>query len=203
MRSKGKITTWHDDKGYGFITPFDDSKSIFIHVNAFSHRERRPELGDVVTYSHAKDSRGRPCAAKATLPGQKLRQQAPRRPSKPAIFFALSFLTSVGASFWYGSLPVEIFIFYAAISLITYFAYALDKSAAKRRRASRTPESTLQFLGLLGGWPGALIAQQTLRHKSKKTSFRIMYWATVLMNCAALIWLHTVAGREFLERLFR
>jgi hypothetical protein len=53
----------------------------------------------------------------------------------------------------------------------------------------------------MGGWPGALVAQETLRHKSKKASFRIVFWATVLINCAGLAWLHTADGRDTLDRL--
>jgi heme/copper-type cytochrome/quinol oxidase subunit 3 len=46
-------------------------------------------------------------------------------------------------------------------------------------------------LSLVGGWPGALVAQQKLRHKSQKQSFRIVFWITVLLNCAAFSWLFT------------
>jgi len=49
------------------------------------------------------------------------------------------------------------------------------------------------------GWPGALIAQQALRHKSKKTSFRTLFWVTVLINCAFLSWLHTESGQAVLQ----
>lgn len=50
-------------------------------------------------------------------------------------------------------------------------------------------------------WAGALIAQQTLRHKSKETSFRTVFWITVLINCEALAWLHTESGQETVRRL--
>ena len=50
------------------------------------------------------------------------------------------------------------------------------------------------MLGLAGGWPGALIAQQTLRHKSKKTSFIVALWVTVLVNGIALAWATTPDG---------
>lgn len=89
---------------------------------------------------------------------------------------------------------------YSALSLIAFAAYAIDKSAAKRG-AWRISEGTLLFLGLAGGWPGALIAQETLRHKSRKTSFRAVFWITVLMNCAALAWLHTDSGKIVVQKL--
>jgi len=39
----------------------------------------------------------------------------------------------------------------------------------------------------MGGWPGALIAQKTFRHKSKKREFQTVFWATVVLNCGALL----------------
>ena len=76
---------------------------------------------------------------------------------------------------------------YVAASVVAFIAYALDKSAA-RRGGRRVPETTLLVLGLAGGWPGALVAQQVLRHKTRKLSFRFAFWLTVIVNCAALWW---------------
>jgi uncharacterized membrane protein YsdA (DUF1294 family) len=64
--------------------------------------------------------------------------------------------------------------------------YAHDKSAAKKN-ARRTEESKLHFIALIGGWPGALLAQRVLRHKTSKQSFQIVFWATVILNVAALL----------------
>lgn len=51
------------------------------------------------------------------------------------------------------------------------------------------------------GWPGAIIAQQKLRHKTKKTSFRTVFWIVILANSGGLGWIHTDEGAaEF--RLF-
>jgi uncharacterized membrane protein YsdA (DUF1294 family) len=77
---------------------------------------------------------------------------------------------------------------YISISIITIIVYAHDKSKA-RRGLWRTKESTLHLLALLGGWPGAAIAQQILRHKSQKRAFRNRYWLTVIMNSSTLGWL--------------
>ena len=75
-------------------------------------------------------------------------------------------------------------------SLIAFITYALDKAAARAGRW-RTQESTLHLLALIGGWPGALLAQRQFRHKTAKTSFLVIFWATVLLNCGALGWLLT------------
>ncbi|GAA3622977.1 hypothetical protein GCM10022200_01460 [Microbacterium awajiense] len=90
-------------------------------------------------------------------------------------------------------LPWWIAAVYAGMSVVTFAAYGLDKRAA-RSSAARTPESTLLLLGLLAGWPGALVAQQVFRHKTRKRSFRRAFWGTVVLNVlavAALGWFLT------------
>lgn len=84
---------------------------------------------------------------------------------------------------------------YASMSLLTLIVYAIDKSAAKAGRW-RTKESTLHLLALAGGWPGALLAQQWLRHKSAKREFRVVFWATVVLNVAGLVLLCSQAATE-------
>ena len=81
-----------------------------------------------------------------------------------------------------------VLVVYLAMSAVAYGTYARDKSAARRGRR-RTPEKTLHLMALLGGWPGALLAQRRLRHKSSKTSFLVVFWLTVAINLAALAWL--------------
>lgn len=76
---------------------------------------------------------------------------------------------------------------YLIASVIAFIVYAIDKSAAKHNRW-RTKETTLHLLALVGGWPGALAAQKLLRHKTRKRSFQIVFWITVILNCCALAW---------------
>jgi uncharacterized membrane protein YsdA (DUF1294 family) len=77
---------------------------------------------------------------------------------------------------------------YVVLSIITFVAYGLDKSAAERGRW-RTPESTLHLLSLAGGWPGALVGQRVFRHKTRKQPFRTIFWVTVAANITAIAWL--------------
>ena len=80
---------------------------------------------------------------------------------------------------------------YIGLSIVASFlAYALDKSAAINGRR-RTPEKTLHLLGLAGGWPGALLAQQLLRHKCSKGSFVAVFWITVAANVTVFIAWHS------------
>lgn len=198
MRTKGKITSWKGDKGYGFISPSDGGKDVFIHIKAFSNRKRQPKLNQMVTYALSTDRHGRPCAINATLPGDRLPQKEKRKNGSSSVFVAIVFFAIVGASVVLAKIPPVIFALYLGVSLLTFILYAMDKSAAQKGQW-RTKENTLHFFSLAGGWPGALVAQQKLRHKSKKQSFRSIYWMTVLINCGVFAWLFTADGTATLD----
>lgn len=202
MRTKGILTSWNDEKGYGFISPLSEGKQVFVHIKAFKNRSRRPELGQLVTYNISSDQQGRPCAENATLAGDKLREKDKRITGAAFIAIAIIFVGIVGVAVLAGQLPAIILVFYLALSLITFGAYALDKSAAQKG-AWRTQESTLHLFSLAGGWPGALIAQQKLRHKSKKKSFRFVFWVTVVLNLSGFFWLFSAKGSETLNFLLQ
>ena len=93
----------------------------------------------------------------------------------------------------------EIFLAYAGMSLLAFAAYAIDKSAAVRKRW-RVKESTLLILGLACGWPVALLAQQLFRHKTSKASFVSAFWVTVVLNFAALFYLYADADLQHMWR---
>jgi uncharacterized membrane protein YsdA (DUF1294 family) len=85
-------------------------------------------------------------------------------------------------------IPFLIVWIYCLMSIFTFGTYALDKSAA-RRKQRRIRENILHSLSLLGGWPGAVIAQRFLNHKSRKQSFQIMFLSTIALNLVATGWL--------------
>lgn len=109
-----------------------------------------------------------------------------------AIVIAILFLAVICGLAADGLLPLGVPAVYLAASVAAAIAYWKDKSAA-RSGAWRTPERTLHLLALMGGWPGALIAQRVVRHKSAKSSFRFAFWATVTLNCGALVWFWWIA----------
>ncbi|MBU5612967.1 DUF1294 domain-containing protein [Geomonas azotofigens] len=74
---------------------------------------------------------------------------------------------------------------YLLLSLCAFLLYAADKHAALRG-GRRIRERTLHLAGLLGGWPGAVLAQHLLHHKSRKRSFQLAFRLTALANSAAL-----------------
>ena len=111
----------------------------------------------------------------------------------------LFFLVAAYSAFLHRDMAL-ILAAYTMFSMLTYVVYAIDKSSA-RKGGWRISESTLHLLSLTGGWPGALLAQQVLRHKTRKQSFRLAFWITVIVNCCAFAWLFTPTGTSTLRTL--
>ena len=200
MRTHGKITHWNEEKGYGFITPSTGASRVFVHIRAFKNRHMPLELNQVVQYSLSTDKQGRPCAVKVTRAGEKLAGNSKPITGLFQILIAVGFMAVVNWSVSAYNMPIQILYLYLAVSAFTFLVYTKDKWAARTRRW-RTQESTLHTLALIGGWPGALLAQQVLRHKSRKNAFQFMFWTTVVLNCAAFGWLFTAQGAEMLRDL--
>lgn len=78
-----------------------------------------------------------------------------------------------------------VMVCYAIMSVLCYLSYFLDKRAAEKG-LWRIPEKTLHSLELLGGWPGGLLAQRTLRHKNRKPSYQLVFWLIVGLHIAGL-----------------
>ena len=95
------------------------------------------------------------------------------------VITAAAILIAMHTWLWVGGI-------YAVLSLITFAVYAWDKRAA-RLGAQRTPETTLHFLELVGGWPGALVAQRLMRHKNAKVSYQCVFWLIVAVHLAGWV----------------
>lgn len=184
MRHQGKISEWNDARGFGFIVPFEPGEVVFVHISSFEVRGRRPSPKEIVSYAIVLDDRGRPRADDVRYV---LKDREPAFGSFPLIaggiafgFLALVVIASMAGRLWW---PVA--CVYAVMSLVAYSAYKRDKLAAQQG-AWRTREWTLIMLGLIGGWPGALLAQHRFRHKTRKMVFQTGYWISVAANLTAL-----------------
>lgn len=71
-RMKGKIVSWKDDKGFGFISPEGKNEQVFFHISSVKKATRKPEVGDAVIFEVAKDSQGRLKATHVLLEGVSL-----------------------------------------------------------------------------------------------------------------------------------
>ncbi len=179
MRYRGRITTWKQDRGFGFITPTGPGPQIFLHASSIANRTRNPNENELVTYAVKIDSQGRPEAHEVSF-------LSDRYTISPPFLIATCFLLMIAGLVVIQKLPFAVLSLYSAASLITFLAYATDKSAAQQSQW-RTSEGTLHLLGLCGGWPGALIARHVYRHKTRKQSFIATFWVTVVLNCGILL----------------
>jgi len=192
MRLAGRICEWNDDKGYGFVAAHEGGARAFVHVKAFQSGSRRPVPGDLVSYRVEKDAKGRANAVELRFAGQRIERRSSPSSAQPSPLrriprraLGVSALLAVAALGSLGWVPAAVPLVQALLSFASYIAYWWDKDAAGANRR-RTPEAHLHLLDALGGWPGALIAQQQFRHKTVKASFQAVFWVTVLLNLAAV-----------------
>jgi len=194
MRKIGKIVSWKPEKGFGFIAPTAGGQQLFVHIKALDGALLPPFVGAEVSYAESADPQGRPRAERV----EPIRKGVSLGAASKAFAIAGLFLLIVAVICVLGILPFAFLWLYLGASLLTFVVYAFDKSAAESGKR-RTPEDRLHLLALFGGWPGAMYAQQLLRHKSSKQTFRAVYWVTVLVNVVALGYLVSGYGTWLVE----
>lgn len=206
---KGTLVMWNDLKGFGFVRPDEadsDHDDHFIHISAFKKgMVRRPEVGDALRF-RAADSADRKRAAFAVIEGA---DQEPAAPAAPKRFILvpkprswttnLLILIPLALSsylLWRAKNPIPFFS-YGVFSLLTIMIYGTDKTHAAIR-TWRVPESYLHVLELMGGWPGALIAESALRHKTRKSLYKALLHVIIAVHmvgwAAYLYWAYTHGG---------
>lgn len=196
--NKGQLTTWKDDRGFGFIQPADGSQEIFLHISELKDSTRRPQVGDTIFYyAIAEDGKARACNAfilgarskqTSTSSNNKAASNSESKSPFPVLeLLLLSILPLVGSLHlvWTTANPLPL-IFYPAMSLLTFILYADDKSRAKQGKW-RTAETTLHLCELAGGWLGGFAAQRRLHHKSRKKSYQFEFWTIVTLHY--IVWL--------------
>lgn len=215
---KGRLKSWDDAKGFGFIQPENGEADVFVHISVM-RGDRRPQPGDEVLFIAGRDERGRPRAEHLRLAGElSLDRQAirrkPKTPGKAApvarkpgakatyrsaaqgsiqnlsgkavIFVLLCILPLLGALTLFGNGFWWVLPLYLLASLLSFMQYWQDKRSAQSG-GQRTAENTLHLVELAGGWPGALIAQQALRHKTRKAAYQSVFWLIVAVH--QLFWI--------------
>jgi uncharacterized membrane protein YsdA (DUF1294 family)/cold shock CspA family protein len=193
----GLIKQWNDEKGFGFIKS-DNAADVFFHISAL-RGDCRPQVGDKVFYLQKKDAQGRLVAehvrhSELTVDDPNIRERSSVNHSNNAnragsqiqnlwmklvLFCALLILPALGVTelFMKQNQP-WILGLYVIASIITFVLYWVDKKKAGNN-SRRIPEARLHFFESLGGWAGALPAQQIFRHKTSKMSYRVVFWLIV------------------------
>jgi cold shock CspA family protein len=163
VKYQGRIQQWDDAKGYGFVEPNGGGTRAFTHIKAFKQRSRRPVNGDIIVYEVEQDRNSNHRACNISLlkdhKAKRLRANKPTSQRKRNVIVLSIFSGALALFTLSGRLPFIVPIVYGAVSLLTILFYGIDKSAAKKEKR-RVSEAKLHILSLLGGWPGALLAQQ-------------------------------------------
>lgn len=179
-QQRGTITTWKNDKGFGFITPDHGGQQVFFHVSDLSTNQARPGEQMKVSFTLRYDQHQRPRATNI-----RLTQPQTALPVLPFVT-AGAFFLGLTLGTYLLQIPPWVLATYGLVSLTTFYVYGVDKASAVQG-TQRVPEATLHLLEFLGGWPGALVAQVYYRHKTIKASFQADYLAAVIANLLVLV----------------
>lgn len=199
MRFKGILKSWNDDRGFGFINPIQGGQEIFVHIKAFGRLSSRPRVNELLWFEVELGPQGKKRAKNVEFVRRTPRGEVRDKPSTQS--GSVTVVTIAGFVLLYVVVsilwqpPVVLVAIYVGVSALTFLTYAKDKHAAQHG-TWRTPEGTLHLLTFAGGWPGALLARQFLRHKSKKSEFRVVFWITVILNVAAFVLLCSPLGQQ-------
>lgn len=144
----------------------------------------------MISFELLLDDKCRFHAARPCIVGPRMKTRVARSPYLPRKGIAAVFLIAITVGCLTSQFPASLALIYAGMSAIAFVMYGMDKLAALNRRWRNT-EATLQVVGLFGGWPGALFAQEAFRHKTSKSEFQILFWFAVALNCVGLARLHS------------
>lgn len=185
-RLEGTLASWNQERGFGFITPASGGAQLFAHIRAFP-QGTTPRVGTTLSYEVETTADGKKRARFVREVGTaSIQAYGSTRASilsyLPIALFAILYV--VIAIIWHP--PYWVIFVYLGTSLLCILIYWLDKSAAAHG-SWRVSESALLLLGLAGGWPGAIIAQQLLHHKTKKRSFQSAFAGSVVVNIIVFV----------------
>lgn len=109
-----------------------------------------------------------------------------RNPVRATLAPALFVTLIVTAALWWGLsrewvIAPWLLCWIGAVNGTAFLMYGLDKSLA-RQGAWRVPEASLLALAFVGGTVGAYAGMRYFRHKTIKSSFRIVFWLLVAVH---------------------
>lgn len=82
MALTGKLRSWNDERGYGFIAPRDGGRELFVHISALPRDGSRPTVGETVTYEVGSGKDGKPQAVNVYRAALGKPSTYPRSPSR-------------------------------------------------------------------------------------------------------------------------
>lgn len=209
MQLTGKIVLWRNEKGFGFLLCNQTGQEYFFHIRDFTDIQRRPQTGDSLNFQLGQDPKGRAIATRLSFTEQQSHKPQHRSlintslytAKQAALYFRYTYFALVIVALLYGQLIWVLPFLYIEASLFTYWLYEADKAAAIDQHGNRLAEESLQLFSLIGGWPGALVAQHKLPHKRNKPLFQREFRLVILANLLLTGWLLSAYGRDILQQL--
>jgi uncharacterized membrane protein YsdA (DUF1294 family)/cold shock CspA family protein len=190
-----QLEEWNVAAGFGFLR--HGRRRIFLHVNDFSGPYRALKVGSMFRFRLGTDRKGRECAKNVTtLEGAAEKTRAPQKPAQKtaprhwknnhpglrwtdfALLAGLLALPAIATFHRVTDLRLPA-AWVVLASLVTFIVYRHDKRRAESG-GWRVSELALHTLEVLGGWPGALLAQRQFRHKCSKLSYQLVFWLAVI-----------------------
>ena len=68
MRIDGKLRTWNEEKGFGFIATPNGGQDIFVHVSDYPKRGGEPQIGEALSFEIALNREGKKKAVRVRRP---------------------------------------------------------------------------------------------------------------------------------------
>lgn len=181
---RGILRSWNDRKGFGFIRPQDNGKEVFVHIKDFKDDSYRPIAGATVYYRVRQGDDGRANAYDVMVKEEEHKNVIRKTSMARWLLAASPFLLSSYAL--YKSHSPAPLLAYGVMGSISFLQYSVDKSRATTGKW-RISEKALHLCELLGGWPGALVAQSEIRHKTNKAPYQAVFWLIIIAH--TMIWL--------------
>ena len=201
LPSKGTLVLWNDEKGFGFVRPENGEQDYFVHISAIKNYQkgvsRRPKTGDEVLFEgELKSGKQRRVtsavieALEAVTVGDPPAVTTPSSVATVGRFYSwmiksvafLPVLLSLDVLLQYSNpLPLMAYMF---MTPVTIYYYAEDKRRALNRQW-RISNYFLHSFEILGGWPGALLAQNEYRHKLRIGAYQYGFWAILAAHTIA------------------
>lgn len=175
-RYEGRLVSWDDARGFGFIEAGGFAQPVFVHAKFLRQRHPRPEAGDRLSFAKGVGRDGGPAAVDVEIVGAPTPPKTPPRRGMldiSRLAAAVAILVGAGLAYALGRAPVWFPGVYFAMTLGSGLAYWLDKVFAREQRP-RVRESMLHFSDALFGIAGGLFAQHVFRHKTRKRGFIAM-----------------------------
>lgn len=105
---------------------------------------------------------------------------ARRQPKKTFFWIAVLLIAVTSLLLWWLGLP-GLYAYLLGINVVTVLLYGYDKRQAIAG-GGRVPELTLHLAALVGGSPGALLAQAVFRHKTRKIKFKMTFISILFLQ---------------------